>query len=308
MVIIGSQALLEYVPEGIKLRKTMLDIDYICSEREWANVSYRSECAGYSVTRSENKGLIRKDGQLIEEYEIAQEGSSGHDILVWSYANHSELKIQTDGLGMCVPLNILYLLKMSHRYKKNSVHFVKTMKDILFMRSLGAEIPEDLQDIYQKRMKETYNYSHPKLNVSSGEFFSGDGVNYIYEHDDIHDAIALYDKPAFRYYMVEGAEVMTSMDKFFEVEEEYRLLGVYEEACVLALERSQIPNDFEIDPEKSFMIALMKICTSITSGRFREYAWENYFKVVNLYHSLGKTDYIERFKKNQHNCRPYKGE
>lgn len=308
MVIIGSQALLEYVPEGIKLRKTMLDIDYICSEREWSNVSYRSEAAGYTVSRTGDKGLIKKDGHIIEEYEIAQEGSSGYDILLWCYTNRNHLKIQTDGLGMCVPLNILYLLKMSHRFKKNSVHFLKTMKDIHFMRSLGAEITGELVDIYNKRMKETYNYSHPKLNVSSGEFFSGDGVNYVYQHDDIHDAIALYDKPAFRYYMVEGAQVLTSMDKFFEVEEEYRLLGVYEEACVLALERSQIPNNFEIDPERSFMIALMKICTSITSGRFRTYAWENYFKVVNLYHSLGKTDYIERFKANQHNCRPYKGE
>jgi len=308
MVIIGSQALLEYVPEGIKLRKTMLDIDYICSEREWSNVSYRSEAAGYTVSRTGNKGLIKKDGHIIEEYEIAQEGSSGYDILTWCYKHPELTRNQTSGLGTCVSLNVLYMLKMSHRFKKNSPHFLKTMKDIHFMRSLGAEITGELVDIYNKRMKETYNYSHPKLNVSSGEFFSGDGVNYVYQHDDIHDAIALYDKPAFRYYMFEGAQVLTSMDKFFEVEEEYRLLGVYEEACVLALERSQIPNNFEIDPERSFMIALMKICTSITSGRFRTYAWENYFKVVNLYHSLGKTDYIERFKANQHNCRPYKGE
>lgn len=36
--------------------------------------------------------------------------------------------------GMYVPsMNILYLLKMSHRYLKNSPHFLKTMEDILKM-------------------------------------------------------------------------------------------------------------------------------------------------------------------------------
>lgn len=51
---------------------------------------------------------------------------------------------------------------------------------------------------------------------------------------------------------------------------------------VLALERSQIPFK-NMAPKTSFLIALEKVCTSITSGWFREYAWENYDKVVSLY-------------------------
>ena len=39
------------------------------------------------------------------------------------------------------------------------------------------------------------------------------------------------------------------------------------------------------------MIALEKVCTSITSGWFREFAWENFDVVTNLYND----DYITKF-------------
>ncbi len=71
-----------------------------------------------------------------------------------------------------------------------------------------------------------------------------------------------------------------------------RLYGVLEEAYVLALERSQIPFAGKVTPRQSFDIAIEKVCTSITSGWFREFAWENYDKVVELY----RDDYVEKFK------------
>jgi len=58
-----------------------------------------------------------------------------------------------------------------------------------------------------------------------------------------------------------------------------------------------------------FEMALMKVCTSITSGWFREYAWENYQKVLDLYDSLGEDDYVKRFEQNAHLLKPFvKGE
>ena len=61
---------------------------------------------------------------------------------------------------------------------------------------------------------------------------------------------------------------------------------------VLALERHQIPNDFRPHPKKSFDMALMKVCTSITSGWFREWAWENYDQVQGLFNPA----YVDWFK------------
>lgn len=67
--------------------------------------------------------------------------------------------------------NCLYMLKMSHRYLKNSPHFLKTMSDIQNMRKNGAVIEPRYQQIYEERQAVTYDYAHPNLNVTKDEFF-----------------------------------------------------------------------------------------------------------------------------------------
>jgi hypothetical protein len=42
----------------------------------------------------------------------------------------------------------------------------------------------------------------------------------------------------------------------------------------------------------SFMMALQKVCTSITSGWWRSFAWEHYWDAVKQYDNT----YVERFK------------
>ena len=212
-----------------------------------------------------------------------------------------------ESINAWVPsLNILYMLKMSHRFKKNSPHFLKTMQDIRKMREAGAIIQPEHEDFYKRRMKATYWYEHPNLNRSKEEFFNPEDDFYVYDHDSIHEAIAVRTlRPAYIDYAVDGAEVLSSKRKFFEATFTLRLFGVYEEACVLALERSQIPNDFKINPRWSFEKALEKVCTSITSGWFREFAWENYDAVMRLYQSRGENNYVHLFEKNGAVLRPY---
>jgi hypothetical protein len=200
------------------------------------------------------------------------------------------------------------MLKMSHRYKKNSPHFLKTMQDIRKMREAGAVIQPEHEAFYKHRMDATYWYEHPNLNQSKDEFFNPEDDFYVYDHDSIHEAIAVGDRPAYVKYAIDGQEVLSSKKKFFnEVDETTRLFGVYEEACVLALERSQIPNDFKVDRDWSFKKALEKVCTSITSGWFREYAWEHYDEVLAIYErmSMIANNYVEVYNHNQHKLRPY---
>jgi hypothetical protein len=197
-------------------------------------------------------------------------------------------------------LDILYMIKMSHRYRKNSPHFRKTMFDIKVLRyALGTkDVNVDLTSIYRKRMKETYSYAHPSLKQSKNSFFRGDQINYIYDHDSIHCSVAFNYKPAYLFYKGDNQEVMCDREKFFACTETMRIHGVVEEALVLALERSQIPfRDRNINPDASFMMALEKVCTSITSGWFREFAWENFDRCVNVYQTYctGSNCYVKRF-------------
>lgn len=232
------------------------------------------------------------------EFEIAWPGSSGELLL--------KLEGNEEGREGFASKEACLALKLSHRFKKDSPHYLKTMRDIQSYRAQGITLTPELEAWLPQREAETYVYAHPKLNVNKTEFFSGDGVRYVYCHDSIHETVAILEKPAYTLYMQDGAQVMTDKDKFFACDEKIRLYGVYEEACVLALERSQIPFDFKPDPRYSFELALMKVCTSITSGWFRWYAWENYDKVLDLYNQLGDNDYIARFNKNQHMLKPFK--
>lgn len=320
MLVIGSQAMKHWglLPEGVEPK----DTDIICTFEE-----FKAECARIKaeigivrcVPLSDKKFHVRDSNGWNYEFEIAWPGSSGADLLDWYE-------------GYATP-EVLYALKMSHRYLKDSPHFLKTMRTIQHLRTKMFRKEERLAHSawFKKREAETYVYKHPKLDVSKGQFFSGDGVNYVYDHDSIHETVALLDhmhydsasdstytepRPAYTFYMQDGAAVMTDKEKFFAVPDKVRLYGVYEEACVLALERSQIPHNLQSlagpdvarpTPRWSFEMALMKVCTSITSGWFREWAWENYDRVLDLYNQMGEDDYLKRFQRNAHLLKPFEG-
>jgi hypothetical protein len=339
MLLIGSRALVANNPELEGTRRTV-DWDFICTiEQFTAWHKANKDKLQFAVPTQGGKYYHARDKDGMNyEFELAWEGTSALKLLEVYEAtakDHETRPAINDDL---------LLIKLSHRYKRNSPHFLKTMSDIKFLREkLGEywlrvwfEQNAANVELLKLREKESYDYAHPKLNVSSKDFFNGDGVNYVYDHDSIHLAVALDSyvewgqpcpdgrvgclvahgkrifSPAYTKYMKDGSEVMTSKEKFMSVDEKVRLYGVYEESCVLALERSQIPHGLgkEGGPTArwSFEMALMKVCTSITSGWFREYAWENYQKVLDLYNELGENDYIERFNKNQHLLKPYTGE
>jgi hypothetical protein len=312
MLLIGSQALIAH---GIDTGRRPLDWDVIASfdELQKLTSALRKQTRVSSIPLGENKTVLKcQDGRIIE-VEIAWTGSLAHELQFRVVTDEFRVKTTTvagtDLIATVAGLDHLYTLKMSHRYLKNSPHFRKTRDDIMLMRKNGAKIFD--KDWLKRREDETYWYKHPKLNVDKKDFFKGDGVQYVYDHDTIHVAMAhvpnpkIYDwkveayskfdrfVPAYTLYMKDGEQVQTSKEKFFAASEKIRLCGVLEEAQVLALERSQIPFRGKIDARKSFDIALQKVCTSITSGWFREFAWENFDVVESMY----EPDYVDRFWK-----------
>jgi hypothetical protein len=244
--------------------------------------------------------LVSKGPKQIIEAEVARDGNTAEQLLdlVWGshLTDHAMDNFQVAGL------ELLYTLKMSHRYLRNSPFFLKTMRDIQLMRwyLTKHEIAPELQEWFKKREEETYWYKHPDLTRDKKSFFTPKEVKYRYDHDSLHVAVASPGLPAYQSYAVEDHEVLSSKEKFFAASKEVRLHGVLEEAYVLALERSQIPygvlspNPLEgLTPRRSFDMALEKVCTSITSGWFREFAWENYDKVAVMY----SDEYISKFNR-----------
>ena len=230
--------------------------------------------------------------------EYLQNYQQTFDVLSPESVSNRELLAHEKG-PIATPEACLALLH-SHKYKRFKGHhyqkFLKTRRQILALEKAGVKLEGWYKDWSDRRAKETYNYSHPSLKRSKANFFKIEQLDnrifYVYDHDWLHEAFTHFEKPAYTYFI--DGEVWCSKDKFFNsVSENVRLHAVLEEAYVLAIERSQVPTHYRADPNKSFFIAMGKICTSITSGWFREYAWDNYDRVIELY----DPEYVRRFDK-----------
>ena len=187
-------------------------------------------------------------------------------------------------------IETLYELKMSHRYLKNSPHFIKTMQDIKNIRQNFPDVQIVHKEWYNQREKETYTYKHPNLDSMKNDFFKDESF-YKYDHDDIHKAIALGEYPAYMDIVSEGAQVKCDRNKWETISYERKLQCALEESYVLTLERGLIPNNFKPDPYVMFQVAVMKVCSSITSGWFREWCWENYDEIMKNY----SEDFVTNF-------------
>lgn len=243
--------------------------------------------ACYPIDDAKTQIVKYSSGQIIEA-SLAWDGSLAAEFLDLVSKDAASTVV---GEFLVPSLDVLYMLKMSHRYLRNAPSFQKTMRDIQLMRRHGAKLPEAYADHYIRRQKEQYNYAHPKLNVNKTDFFKGDGVMYVYDHDSIHEAVKHLARPAYSYFKPDDSQVKVSRAMFEALPEETKLLSVLEEAYVLAIERSQVPYGDRMTPESSFQIAMNKVCTSITSGWWREFAWENYDTVYSMYSS----NYVRRF-------------
>jgi hypothetical protein len=287
LILVGSRALALRAPA--LLTRKPVDFDYICNKEnfdKWIlNNSYKINIKHqYSV---DNKIII--EGNLNFEFEISTPNSSAE--LLLSIVSNDPETLDTP-FGKIPNLDLLFSLKSSHKYLKNSNHFWKTLKDYHILKHYGAKIRPEYQTFYELREKETYTYKHPKLNQSKNKFFSNDNVNYLYDHDSIHRSVAIGEKPAYKYYLKNNAEVQCDKKKFFELPEQIRINGVIEEVSVLAIERALVPKPKEWTAHSAWMYSFSKVCTSITSGWFREFAYDNAIKILNQY----PENYWEKFK------------
>ncbi len=292
MLLIGSIAA-RY--RGTDLSRTPKDVDVIATYDEanrFLGILRARGLVDYVHPAGQGRKLVAEILGAVWEFELAWEGTTARALVELVETDPVSAKRVIWDQEFTVPSkDVLYALKLSHRFLKDSPHFLKTMRDIQRFRHGCCYVPSRYDDWLKAREKETYSYGHPKLNQGKAGFFSGDGVTYVYDHDSIHEAVKHLDAPVYTMFKKDGAEVACDRAKFDGLRYSTRLYSVLEEAYVLALERSQIPFKGQIDPQKSFDIALMKVCTSITSGWWREFAWENYGPVRALY----DPSYVDRF-------------
>lgn len=300
MILIGSRALTIRAPH--LLTRPALDFDFVCTKGEfdtWMEVN--SHKVNPTKVYPEGAKMI-VEGSSNCEFEISAPGSSIE--MLMDIVSKDPSSIETP-FGLVPTLDMLFTIKSSHRYKKNSPHFWKTLIDYHRMKFVGAKVRDEYKAFLKLRESETYTYLHPKLNVNKNDFFKDDGIEYQFDHDDIHQSVALHDKPAYTYYLKDGQQVQCDKKKFFACDRSIQLAGVVEEAAVLAIERSLVPHPNVWTPEYAWRFALSKVCSSITSGWFREFAYNNAFDVLAMYPNA----YWDKFQLdvNNGNVKPFNG-
>lgn len=268
--------------DGLRQPSSFSDIDLICTKQKFNVLSRNLITDGYTLRAHTHplreKYSFHKDDAPVIEVEV---GGVGGELL--------SLKDSVSNLDLA------YTLKRSHKFLRNSPHFEKTFLDIKAMEKLGAKVPPSLEDWLKRRKEQTYYYNHPNLKQSKEDFFDTKGVVYKYDHDSIHESVAIGDSPAYKKFLI--GEVQTSKELFDKITYSDKLNAVLEESCVLAIERSlvNVGNPSEEMCFEVFKYSLQKVCTSITSGWFREFAWDNYDKCLKLYHSRVK-NYYRKFE------------
>lgn len=299
MILIGSCALQQHVQ--LPADRKIADQDYVGTYEEAMEFRKRNNIkVCYPI--NEGKTIYMRDTSgIIVEVEIAWPDSMAERLVQFVMQDSDTVAL---GSNMYLPsLNVLYLLKMSHRYKKDSPHFLKTLRDIQFMRKLDAKIRPEHEAFFKQREKETYTNSLPKLNQSKEGFFRDD--IYTYDHDSIHTAIAIGERPAYLEFKPTDSEVMVSKEMWDECSDQIKLNAAYEEICVLCLERALVPHgDKWPDPKKAFDLAHAKLASSISSGWFRKFVWERYDDIQAMYNE----EFIKKFNEGLANgvVKPHK--
>ena len=277
IIFIGSEAL-RY--NGFNIQRKILDIDIIAPLKEGMEYA-KKKLGNFRIHPVSTKLWIYQNDNLVIEHLMPIESNK----LIYEYMTNNNLEY--------IPPELSLAIKMSHRFKKtNKTEFIKTRNDIKMLREHGIDY-KDFDDIFKMRQKEVLSYSHPNLNQNKSEFFTDD-IDYVYDHDTIHESIKTMDKPAYQYFKPENSEVLCNKNMFDSLSYDVKHKSVIEESWVLTIERAVVP--FSITDEDAiknrFRHALQKVCTSITSGWFREFAWEDYDNVMDDF----DISYYYRFK------------
>lgn len=102
----------------------------------------------------------------------------------------------------------------------------------------------------------------------------------------IHEEVAYEDRPMFT-LMQKDATVTCHKDLWLEMSHTQQLQCVAEEAFTINIERNILPSAMGENNFKpalaGYRWALWRICTTLCSGWFREFAIDHYYEVLNMF-------------------------
>lgn len=197
-------------------------------------------------------------------------------------------------------LEELYIQKRSHIWRKikfgrhiNELEKIK--KECLDINGSYPSLDHPILKDRIKLTKEKYGHRAPSLNKTNEDFFN-DKVTKYYIHDDIHKVVAHYDIPLYEKMKRDYSLAKCEKDMWDQFSHDDKIKCVREEVFTIALERFVVPKLENNEPYAPMKIttawSLEKVCTTLCSGWFRDFAIDNFFEILNH-----NTDFYTKFFK-----------
>jgi hypothetical protein len=305
MIIVGSKALKYYFPniqreiKDVDVIGTQSDINYLCNALQPEKVRNTEHIT--TLINIQNKfGIWDTNNVEILNADASQ-----------SLRRYIDYDTKSGNLGSGIryaSLEVIFSLKKSHIHFP--IKFDKHIKDYCLLYDyLNGK--DKLSDITKLNFKETESrvgkLRTPSLNKSTKEFFgqSNGYVETFFIHDDIHRVMAHYDKPLYERMQKDLSLAKCEKDMWETFTFEEKCKCVLEEAYVIALERKILPSIFGgkawVNSEESLNWSLMRVCTTLCSGWFRDFATNNYLKIKEYINQNYVDKFLEAYQNGQIN-------
>lgn len=203
------------------------------------------------------------------------------------YASHQIIKLPDGKKAFVMSMLGLAIMKRSHLWRNLNFDRHITMyhrfglHEILMDRIHIDIVASDLAE-RTKLTNQQFPVRTPNLMQTTSDFFD-DAVTKKYSHDWLHDLYAYNDKPMYT-KMQRNPELAWCIkdlwDSFTELE---KCQCVAEEVYVIATERFLVPREWNYSYRLAYIYALNKVCTTLCSGWFRDYAIDNYPKIFDMF-------------------------
>ncbi|ATN93519.1 hypothetical protein [Pseudoalteromonas phage J2-1_QLiu-2017] len=277
------------------------DIDLVVTQEEFELVK---EDFLDVEKRGDNKYKAHTENALLNKpmiVEITVIGCGNHFHLEHLYEglNDTALSLNVSSAvsivatSVSVPLFYTIALRESHKYVPNGMkRFYKNLdelQEIISWCGICKDIDHLIKfsQLAKKFHKKLENKKKHRHNVSKGEFFN-DTVDYVYDHDSLHEALAIGSTPAYTLIKPDDRDVLVSRELFKNSSRETQINTVVEEVMVLALERMLIKTRRWDQEDYAFRLSFYKLCTGIASGWWRDFAYDNKEEVFRVWNSLPK--------------------
>ena len=181
----------------------------------------------------------------------------------------------------------LALIKRSHLWRdlafsKHMTHYAKWLKGFFDDEVMVDSVGQMLYDQRLRMTREAFPQGNPNLNQSVKDFFD-DAVKKTYSHDWLHELFAVYSKPMYTQMQRNPESAWCEKDMWDNFMSFEKIACVAEESSVIATERFLIPSNWQTPEKLAYMKSLEKVCTTLCSGWFRDFAIDNYGALVAYY-------------------------